>query len=412
MASTLIINQALPKGEERKGNPMKNIKEAKKNLRLVMVESIVTAAIMAIPIMTPFFISIGLNQEQIALSQMIFTIVVMILNVPAGWISDRFSRKWSNVIGDLGCAAALLLYSQAGSFANVVTCEIMLGVFLAFSQGVDASLIKHFSGKVDSSGRLFKTTTAKVAALRYVWMLAMVLLGGPIGAIDFRLAIALSAVSYLIGGVMAMFVKDDSENLVPTYQNPLKDIARVIKDAAKNPALRLRIMAFAVTREVTHGIIWVFTPLMLLAGVPLSIVSVGWAINALASFVGAKIAQKLIHRLKEWQLFAIPIALTIFGLGIMSLHFSIVTVWLYLLMGVVQGWSSAAMPPLMQNHAKASEQTSVISTANVVSQLLYIPAVWLIGVAADIKLECSMLATLLIFVPLSIPITIKLKRES
>ena len=44
-------------------------KENRKNIRLVMLETIVTTGLLSMAIMTPFFLSIGLNQEEIALSQ-------------------------------------------------------------------------------------------------------------------------------------------------------------------------------------------------------------------------------------------------------------------------------------------------------------------------------------------------------
>jgi MFS family permease len=386
------------------------MKEAKKNLRLVFAETVITASIFSIPIMTPFFATIGLNQEQIAFSQMIFTIVVMVLNLPAGWIADRFSRKWANVVGDFGCALALLAYSQVQNFAGVVFCETALGLFMAFSQGVDTSLIKHFTGKIDESGKLFKTTTARVASAQYACMLALLLLGGPIGAISFRLAIGLSSLVFWIGGAVSLFVHDDSENLVPTHKNPLRDMVRVVGDVAKSPALRWRIAAFAVAREITHGIIWVFTPLLILAGVPLVVVSLGWAINATAALVGARLAQRYVQRLREWQIFVVPIVLVSIALGVMLIHFSLATVWLYALMGVAQGWTSATMMPLVQRYAKSTEQTSVVSIARVVAQFLYIPAVWIIGMVADIKTEYSMLATLVIFIPLAVPILFKLRK--
>ena len=105
----------------RKNDPMRN-------LRLVILESAVTAGILAVPIMTPFYLSIGLSQEQIAMSQMAFTAATMILNLPLGWIADRFSRKWANVIGDSIVAISLLLYSTAQSFWFVVLCETLCGV--------------------------------------------------------------------------------------------------------------------------------------------------------------------------------------------------------------------------------------------------------------------------------------------
>ena len=81
-------------------------------------------------------------------------------------------------------------------------------------------------------------------------------------------------------------------------------------------------------------------------------------------------------------------------------------------MGVTQGWTNAAMLPLVQNRVSPSEQTSIISVAKVVAQFIYIPTVWLIGLAADIKLEYSMMMTLVIFLPISIPIIAKLRAES
>lgn len=57
---------------------------AKRNLKLVMLESTMTAALLSMSIMTPFFYSIGLNQLQISLSQIIFTIVMVFLNLPTG----------------------------------------------------------------------------------------------------------------------------------------------------------------------------------------------------------------------------------------------------------------------------------------------------------------------------------------
>ena len=67
------------------------LQDAKRNLYLVMSESAITAGLMAMSVITPFFNSIGLNQSEISLSQMIFTVVVIILNVPTGYIADRIS---------------------------------------------------------------------------------------------------------------------------------------------------------------------------------------------------------------------------------------------------------------------------------------------------------------------------------
>lgn len=302
----------------RKNNP-------NRNMRLVILESAATAGILAVPIMTPFYLSIGLNQEQIAMSQMAFTVVAMLLNLPLGWVADRFSRKWANVIGDAMAALALLLYSTAQTFWFVVLCEVICGVGCALSQGVDSTLLKHFAEKEDKSGKLFKDKFGKMTSINQIASLVVMLLGGPIGAIDFRLAIAISAIPHLFGAAVSCFIQDDSEKLA-AESSPVRDIYNLVKRNFKNSKLRIRIIAFAVAREVTHGIIWVFTPLMLAVGIPMAVVSMGWVINYIAAYFGTKLARHFAKKLADWQLFVVPIALVTIASMIMFVDLNIFTI--------------------------------------------------------------------------------------
>ena len=79
-------------------------------------------------------------------------------------------------------------------------------------------------------------------------------------------------------------------------------------------------------------------------------------------------------------------------------------------MGIVQGWTAATLNPMVQKHAKPSEQTSILSFTKTISGLLYIPTIWAIGFMSDIKLEYAALTTVAIFLPLSLICIQKLKK--
>ncbi len=64
-----------------------------RNLKLVMFESAITAGLLSMSIMTPFYHSIGLSQLEISWTQIIFTLVMLVLDLPLGYVADRFSRK-------------------------------------------------------------------------------------------------------------------------------------------------------------------------------------------------------------------------------------------------------------------------------------------------------------------------------
>lgn len=395
-----------------KKHPKRTLEHASRNsLRLVMFESAITEGLLCMSVMSPFFLSIGLSQAEIAASQAIFTIFTVLLNLPTGWLADRFSHKWANVIGDLGHALVLLGYSTAQTFHEVIIYETLAAVFLSLSAGVDMSLLKHFSSQLDSSGELFRTKTAKLAVWKHACTLILVLLGGPIGAISFRLAIAASSIPYLLGGIAALFIRDDSAKLVATYKNPLRDMWRIVRTSLRNPELRLRIATYAIGREMSHAVIWIFTPMLLLVGVPLPIVPSAWALNSLACIFGAKLAARVAAKLREWQIFAVPLALMAISMGILSVNLNIFTVWFYLLMGVVQGWTSATLSPLVQRYAKPDEQTSVLSFTGVVSKALYVPVIWATGWLADFSLQYATLLTLVVFGTLGSIILVKLLRK-
>lgn len=400
----------------KKNYLQRSIKSTYRNLRLTMAESAVTAGLLAMSVFTPFFNSIGLNNQQISEVQIYFTIVVVLLNIPMGYIADRVSRKWANIIGDFGHAITLIIYSQVAGFAGAVICECMCGIFSALSDGVDQSLIKHFVDKIsqetgESKTKLLKSKTAKLEVYRQSCNLILLALGGPIGAISLRLAIGLSAANHIVGGIVSIFIEDDSEKFLPKHKNPLRDIFYIAKGAMKDRPLRTRIFAYAVGREITHGIIWIVTPLFLKAGIPIEIVSFAWAFNAFMCILGARLAVRFSKNLSDVQVMVVPILLMSISMLTMGLHLNIFTVWLYSAMGITQGWTAATLTPMVQRYAKPSEQTSVLSITKTLSQLLYIPVVWIIGFVSDIKLEYGLFATFIIFLPLGLIIIKKLKQN-
>lgn len=383
---------------------------ASRNLRLVMLESELTKALLSMSIMTPFFYSIGLTQLEISGTQIIFTLIMMILNVPMGWVADRFSRMWANVIGDFGVALVFVAYAFAHDFWSVVICESLLGCFMALSQGVGQGLLKYFCSQIDPHEDFFRRQTAKLHCLHYVSTLIFVWLGGPLGAISFRLAILLSGAPYVVAGFASLFVRDDSKKL-ESGGNPLSDMLRIASMSLQNRPLRARIIAYAVGREMTHSVIWVFTPLLTLVGVPISVVSLAWALNAATCLIGAMLAKRFSTKLKDWQVFALPLFLMVLSMGVMSWNLNLVTIWFYLLMGIVQGWTGSTLLPLVQRYVLPEEQTTVISLAHVFSRLVYIPVSFAIGWIAGINLSLTPLANLTIFAILGVYVLLLLRHR-
>lgn len=384
-------------------NKVVSTRKYERNLKLIIWETLLTSigAGFSISTITVFWNSIGMNQTAIGFTQMMFTIVILCLDIPMGYIADRFNRKVLNIIGDIGAAITFAFYAFAQNVYMAILAECMLGVFMAMTNGVDQSFVKFNANKIDSTGELLKKTNTRMYTLKYVAMLIVILIGGFIAKYSLRLTVLLSFIPYFIGGILAIFIKDYNGKAQVKHKNPVKDLLSNVKEIIKTPKVKTYLLSYIIGREITHAQIWILTPLLIMVGVPLEIVSLGWIFNNIMQIIGSKIAEKMIH-IKTSNKFAIPILIEIIWIIILIVNTNIVTVWLFTLNGLVQGLVSGNLVTPLQEETKDELQTSVMSIASTGARLLYIPLVYFINYLGNMELQLALVGVAVIFIPLGL----------
>lgn len=392
---------------------MKNDNEKriyKINLRKIILETILTSigAGFSVATMTLFWNSIGMDQEAIGFVQMAFTIAIVCLDVPMGYIADRFNRKLLNIVGDIGVALAFLLYAFSQDIYMVLVSECLLGIFMAMTNGVDQGFIKFNCDKIDETGELFRKANVKIQTVRYVILLITVVIGGFIAKYSLRLTIGMSFLPYFIGGLIAFGIKDFAGKSETKHKNIIKDMAHTIKEIVKVKKTKVLLLSYIFGREITHAQIWIFTPLLIMVGVPIEIVSLGWVLEYLMQIIGSKLSEKMIHW-KNSNKFAIPVVIEFIWMTIIIINCNIVTIWLFALNGFVCGLLTANLTTALQESAKDEIQTSVVSIASTGAKLLYIPLVYFINYLGNIKLQLALVGVCVVFLPACIMEFIALK---
>lgn len=382
-----------------------------RNLKIIIWESILTSigAGFCISTITVFWNSIGMNQTAIGFVQMMFTIVILCLDIPMGYIADRFNRKVLNVIGDIGGAVTFLFYGFAQNMYMAIIAESLLGVFMAMTNGVDQSFIKFNANKIDDKGDLLKIVNARINTFRYIAMLLVVLIGGFIAKYNLRLTVFLSFIPYFIGALLAFFIKDFNGKVEAKYKNPVKDLIINVKEIIKTPKVKTYLLSYIIGREITHSQIWILTPLLIMVGVPIEIVSLGWVINNIMQIVGGKIAEKMIH-LKVSEKFAIPLLIEMMWIIILIVNTNVVTVWLFTLNGLVHGLVNGSLVTPLQEATKDELQTSVMSIASTGARLLYVPLVYFTNYLGNIKLQLALVGVAVVFIPMGLIVYKQLRR--
>lgn len=375
----------------------------RKNLKFIVLETILTSigSGFSVATITVFWNSIGMNQTDIGFVQMAFTIAICLLDIPMGYIADRFNRKALNIIGDIGVALVFALYAFSINMYMALLSECLLGLFMAMTNGVDQSFIKTNCDKIDETGKLFKKVNVRIHTVRYIAMLIVTIVGGFIAKYSIRLSIGISFIPYFVGGIIAFKIYDYSDKLESKHSNPLKDMVHSIKGVLEEKDTRIYLFSYILGKEITHSQIWVFTPLLIMVGVPIEIVSSGWILNYIMQVIGSKLSEKMI-KFKISIKFAIPILIEICWMIVLVINTNIVTIWLFALNGFVHGLIEGNMATALQESVKNEIQTSIMSVASTGARLLYIPLVYFINYLGNIKLQLALLGVVCLFLPMCI----------
>ena len=382
-----------------------------RNLKRIITEMVLTSigAGFSVSTITVFWNSIGMNQTKIGFVQMMYTLVVLILDIPMGYLADRFNRKVLNIIGDIGIAVAFVYYAFSQSMYSAIVSESLLAFFTAMTSGVDRSFLKSTAKKINPEEEYYNKVSNKYFMLKYFMMFIVILTGGFISKISLRLAIGLSFIPYFIGGIIAIGIVDYADKAEVRSSNPLKDMISNFKELIKTPKTMAYMISYILGKEITHSQIWVFTPLLLKCGIPCEFTCIGWMLNHLMQLVGLAISKKM-SNFKMSQKFVWPIALELTWILVLIFHTNIVTVWLFAINGLVCGMVDGNLLTPLQEETKDELQTQVMSIASTGARLIYIPMVLITNYLGKIKLELALLWVFVVFLPICLINYFKLKK--
>jgi len=93
------------------------------------------------PIMVLFWQSHGLTMTQIMLLQSIYSLGVVVLDLPTGAFADCFGKRKSLILGTVFWTIAFLFYGFSTQFWQFAFWELVAGVGSAFISGADRAYL-------------------------------------------------------------------------------------------------------------------------------------------------------------------------------------------------------------------------------------------------------------------------------
>jgi len=247
------------------------------------------------PIAVPFFQSKGLSMQDVFVLQAWFGFVVLITEVPSGYMADLLGRKLTLVVGAVAVGIGNTVLLFADGFWGLALFELSLGIGHSLISGADIALLYDTElalGRGEQAqrqivGRLygFRTVSESIAAL-----LCSLLLLHSMDAV-----VVVQAVTGWIPLVLALLLVEPPGTRLASddHLGNMVEICRVL--LTRSRLLRLIVLALCIWSLTTFFAVWLLQKIWEDQGIDL--VHFGWLWAGLT--VVSALAGRWAHRAED-----------------------------------------------------------------------------------------------------------------
>lgn len=273
------------------------------------------------PIAVPFFQSKGLDMQQVFLLQAIFGTVVLVTEVPSGYLADLLGRKPTLLVGAVVAGIGHTLLVFADGFPGLALFEIALGISASLISGADIALLYDTEAALERPeaeqrkvvGRLYSMRTFSEAAAAVVCSLLMVA--------SMELVVYVQAA---VGWIPLLLAVRLVEPPVARLEQSghLRNMGRICRHLMSHSlVLRLTFLVLCVWSLTTFYAVWLIQELWQAQGIDLVLFGYLWAgLTAVGALAGrwAHVAEARLGTSSVLVLIGILPALGYLGLDLLG----------------------------------------------------------------------------------------------
>lgn len=334
------------------------------------------------PVVVLFYQDNGMNMQEIFTLKAIYSVAIVAMEVPSGWMADVWGRKKTLFFGSLLGASGFLLYSFSFGFWAFAVAEIVLGVGHAFVSGADSAMLYDSLKASGKTGKYIQHEGRIASAGNFAEAIAGVV-GGLLAAISLRTPFHVQFVVAAIAIPAAFTLAEPKIHSIEHIHSIRKMIANIRKTLANNHNLRISILLSAITGAATLTFAWLVQPYFIEIGLPVEMYGVFWtALNLTVGF-SSVFAHRIEVFLGKATALYIIIALIFFGYflsGMVIAYWGLAFLFMFYL---VRGVATPIFKNYINQYAESEIRATILSVRDFVIRIIFAVVGPLLGWITD-----------------------------
>jgi MFS family permease len=323
------------------------------------------------PIVVVFYSSNGLSLKDLMVLQAIYSISIVALEIPSGYLADAIGRKITIILGCVLGMAGFVIYSFTSGFWPFMFAEITLGIGSSFISGADSAILydslielkkaddytKH-EGRITSVGN-FSEAIAGIAGS----FLASYL--------------SIRAPYFFQTGIAAIGIPASLLLIEPAKQGALikyrfSDILRVVKySLIEHKLLRRNIFFSSVIGASTLTMAWFVQPYFQQIHIPLKWYGILWTSLNFTAAITAMIAYRFEQKLGESRtmiFITLGVSLGYFAVGLFTALWALLFFYLFYF---VRGVATPVLKDYINRLTSSEVRATVLSVRSFIIRILF-----------------------------------------
>jgi len=260
-----------------------------RNISLISTRSLFAMFLITMPIIVPYWRSLGLSMHEILEIQAIFGLSVAILEVPTGYIADLFGRKLSVVLGSFISGVGFTLLVFADTYWSLVTFEVVLALACTLVSGAEDAIL--YESIPEGVSR--KKVIGSFRSMGLIGEVLASLLAGVLVAYSFGAVLWAQMIVAWIPFVVSLFLVEPPRARIERGSH-ISEIREVLAGIIlRDPLTRLVFVNFVVAGLSSFCVVWLLQEFWRQSQVPISYFGVMWAALMLVSVVVSRGAHAL-----------------------------------------------------------------------------------------------------------------------
>ena len=322
------------------------------------------------PIVVLFYKDNGLEMRHVFLLQAVYSVSIVVLEIPSGYFADVLGRKFTLVSGSILGFLGFVTYSFSYSFYGFLAAEIVLGLGQSLISGADSALL--YDSLMDSGreNQYIKFEGRMVSVGNFAEAIAGIL-GGLLATLSLRYPYyAQTIVSFIAipTSLMLYEPKRHKKMLKMKFMDILKIVKYSLHD---NQELKWNIIFSSIIGASTLTMAWFVQPYFELVLLPVGLFGVFWTILNLTVGFSAMIAHKVESKLKQIKTMIGITILIPAGYIVVSRINALWGIGILFLFYIVRGIATPILKDYINKLCDSDVRATVLSVRNFVIRIFF-----------------------------------------